>query len=221
VRLARILAVAAVALSATLAHPAATGGKPPGKKRPGTPGISISQPASIVFGSSGSIVGRLTGKNHAGRTVTLDADAYPYSTFHPRATTVSDQQGNYRFTVSPRVNTRYRVRAPSRQTATVVLKVRFRVTLAVGDLTPRRGSRVRFLGSVRPARDGRRVRIQKLSSRGTFFTLATARLRDAGTSRSRYSKRVRIRRSGVYRVKMFGDPANAIGYSRTVSVTVH
>jgi hypothetical protein len=156
--------------------------------------------------------------------VSLDADAFPYSTFHPSATTVSDQQGDYRFTVTPRLTTRYRVRAPSRQTAPVVLKIRFRVTLAVSDVTPRRGSRVRFLGSVRPARldlAQRYVRIQKLSSRGTFFTLASIRLRFGGTSRWRYSKRVRIRRSGIYRVKMFGDPANAIGYSRTVSITVH
>jgi hypothetical protein len=209
----------AVALSASVALPAGTTGKP--KKPPSRPGISIGNPAAIVFGSASSIAGKLTGKNHAGQTVTLEADAYPFSSFQVRATTVSDGNGNYRFAVAPRVNTRYRASAPSRMTATVVLKVRFRVTLSLGDFTPRSGSRVRFSGSVRPARDGRSLRIQKLSSRGTFFTLARTRLRDAGTSRSRYVKRVRIRRSGVYRVKVFGDGANATGYSRTVTITVH
>ena len=42
------------------------------------------------------------------------------------------------------------------------------------------GKRVRVFGVVRPARDGRKVQIQKRLRNGSFKTIATTRLRDAG-----------------------------------------
>ena len=41
-----------------------------------------------------------------------------------------------------------------------------------------------------------------------------ALLRDAGTELSRYSRRVRVRRDGVYRVKVAGDADHINGFSR-------
>ena len=216
----RTAACAALVLLASAAVPAPTGGKP-GER---APGIAIAHPAPIVLGSAGSIVGRLTGRRRAGRTAVLYADAHPYDRSRRRASTLTDRQGDYRFTVAPRVNTRYRVRipgtTPTLTSASVMLEVRFRVSLSISDPTPRAGSRVRFSGWVRPARDGRLVRLQRFSSRGTFATVARTRLRDAGARRSRYSRRLRINRSGLYRVRVGGDRANATASSRAVTIAV-
>ena len=47
-----------------------------------------------------------------------------------------------------------------------------------------------------------------------------ARLRDAGDVRSRYSRRVRIRRGGVYRVRAPADTDHATGLSRGRRISV-
>ena len=57
-----------------------------------------------------------------------------------------------------------------------------RITLKLSDATPTAGTRVRLFGVVRPARDGRRVQIQKRTRDGEFRTVATTRLRDAGAA---------------------------------------
>ena len=58
---------------------------------------------------------------------------------------------------------------------------------------------MRFRGTVRPQHDGTRVAIQRKRADGTWATVRTPLLRDAGSAYSRYSKRIRIRRSGTYR----------------------
>jgi plastocyanin len=98
---------------------------------------------------------------------------------------------------------------------------RIRVTLGVSDSTPRRGQRVRFSGSARPQHDGRLVYIQKRTRRGTYRTIARTRLRDAGASRSRYSRRLRIFRGGVFRARVLGDGDHRTGTSRTRRLVVH
>jgi hypothetical protein len=96
------------------------------------------------------------------------------------------------------------------------------VTLALSDATPRRGQRVRLFGSVRPQKDGGTVEIQKRSKGGVFRTVAKARLRDAGSARSVYSRRLRVLRDAVFRARVAGDAAYATGLSsaRTVDVRV-
>jgi plastocyanin len=77
-----------------------------------------------------------------------------------------------------------------------------KITLKVSDRTPRDGSRVRFYGRVTPADDGK-VKIQKRRRGGSFKTVASARLKDAG-ARSTYSRRLKIKADGVYRAR-FGQ----------------
>ena len=81
-----------------------------------------------------------------------------------------------------------------------------KVTLKVSDKTPREGSRVRFYGSVTPTDDGK-VRIQKRGRGGSFKTVTTAALKDAG-ARSTFSKRLRVKADGVYRAR-FGSALSA------------
>jgi plastocyanin len=89
------------------------------------------------------------------------------------------------------------------------------VTLRISDSTPARGQRVRFFGSVRPERDGRLVQLQRRRRGGSFRTVERIRLRDAGAGRSRYSKRLRVRSSAVFRARVPADADHEAGTSRT------
>jgi plastocyanin len=93
------------------------------------------------------------------------------------------------------------------------------ITLRISDATPSRGQRVRFFGSVKPERDGRVVQLQR-RRRGSFRTVERIRLRDAGASRSTYSKRLRMLSDAVFRARLASDAENQAGTSRTRRVNV-
>ena len=95
-----------------------------------------------------------------------------------------------------------------------------KVTLKVSDSTPSAGSRVRLFGVVRPARDGRKVQIQKRVRSGRFRTVATTRLRDAGTAKSEFSLRLRASADAVFRARVTGDGERATGVSGTRKLDV-
>jgi plastocyanin len=95
-----------------------------------------------------------------------------------------------------------------------------KVSFSVSDATPVRGSRVRLSGFVRPARDGRRVQIQQRGRGGSFRTIATARLLDAGSAKSRFSVRLKARADAVLRVRVAGDSERGAGVSATRKLDV-
>ncbi len=217
-----------LALAAALA-PAAIAAKPPATPKPDAPAaISIAvKPAIVVYSGTTTLSGRLTGAKNDSTAVRLEADdSRPYGdSYKPTGATANTaNNGSYAFTVKPLLNTQYRVVAqaspPVTSGAKLVL-VRMRVGFNLSDATPRRGSLVRFSGSVLPAHDGRAVLIQKRSPSGRFVTVARTTLRDAGTAKSTYSRRVRVFRDGVYRVKVAGDGDHINGFSRVRSVAVH
>jgi plastocyanin len=95
------------------------------------------------------------------------------------------------------------------------------VTLKVSDATPLAGKRVRVFGVVRPARDGRKVQIQKRLRNGSFKAIATTRLRNAGASKSTYSLRLRLSADTVLRARVAGDDEAATGLSHGRKLDVH
>jgi plastocyanin len=95
------------------------------------------------------------------------------------------------------------------------------VTLKVSDATPARGQRVRFFGTVRPAQDGRRVQLQRRTGGGSYRTVARIKLTDAGASRSKFSKRLRMLKDAVFRARLPADKAHAASTSRRKRVNVH
>lgn len=98
---------------------------------------------------------------------------------------------------------------------TVLVRVRYLVTFRANDYTARRGQLIRFSGYVRPARLGRVVRIQRRRANGTFRTIARARLRRSTIAgRSTYTRRIRVYRTAVYRVRISADADHATGTSR-------
>lgn len=90
-----------------------------------------------------------------------------------------------------------------------------RIALAfrASDYTLRIGQRIRFFGHARPRHDGLTVHIQRRARDGSFKTVARTRLRAARGNRSRYSRRLRIYRDGVFRARVRGDADHAAGTS--------
>jgi hypothetical protein len=182
-------------------------------------------PAQVTFGTPVAFAGRLTGaKTIAGETVSLQADVAPFEgTYADVATVVTDAGGNWTATHSPAALTRYRAQArtsPPTPSPAADVGVRVRVTRKVSDATPSRGERVRFSGLTAPAHDGAKVLIQRRTASG-WRTVATTTLLDAGADVSRYAKRVKVRRSGSYRVRVPAPDADHLrGTSRRRTLKV-
>lgn len=177
-------------------------GRPPASSS-ATLSASSSQ---LVIGSSTLLSGKVSGKKAAGAKVDLQAAPFPYTSFSTVASTAADAAGDFHFQEAPGINTEYRAVAkvaPSATSLTVLVKVRVKVTLHVGTTKPAVGTMVRFSGYLLPAYNGRFVLIQRKTATG-WKTVAQARLVASTplgtTSRSRYSKRIRFRKRGSYRV---------------------
>jgi hypothetical protein len=220
-----VIPALALALALALA-PAAAAQKPPKPPKGGSAVSLDAKPTIIVHGSATTLSGRVAGPTVAGLAVRLEADTTrPYGDgYRPTGlVAMTTTSGAYSLAVKPLLNTQYRAIAQTSPRVTSPPKlvlVRFRVGLKLSDSTPRRGSLVRFSGSVFPARDGRIAHIQKRSPTGRFVTVARTTLRDAGDARSSYNRRVRVYRDGVYRVKVPGDSQNINGFSRLRRITV-
>lgn len=214
------------ALAGLALVPAATAQKPP-KPAPGTYAISLdAKPDPVVFTKPTTLSGRLAGPTTAGVAMRLQQDTtLPLGDKFEDAgqSTTTATNGAFSFVVKPAVNTQYRVVAkttPDTTSAATLVSVRPLVGLKLSTSTPTAGARVRFSGSVLPAHDGSTVSIQRRSSTGGWVTVAKTTLKDAGDTRSAYARRLRVKRDGVYRVKLPGHADHVNGYSakRTIDV---
>jgi plastocyanin len=95
------------------------------------------------------------------------------------------------------------------------------VTLQVSDATPTRGARVRFFGTVKPEQDGRLLQLQRRARGGSYRTVARMRLTDAGASRSKFSKRLRVLGDAAFRARLPSDSGHEMGTSRARRLDVH
>ena len=204
-------------------------------RKPGSPGSSTSSatiaatPNPVLFGGLTTISGLVTGKKSGGAAVSLQSKPFPYTgPFTRIAGTTADATGHYSFKVVPSLNTIYNVvakLAPAATSPNLLVKVRVRVTLGVSTLKPAIGQLVRFQGFVLPAYNGQAAQIQRKTSTG-WRTVARATLVAAapvGTiARSKYTKRLRIRSSGTYRVRFApADGSRLVNTSPTRRLTVH
>ena len=183
----------------------------------------------ITVGSSSTISGVVTGKHTGGVTVTLESKAAPYSgAFTKVGDATTDSTGHYTFNVTPTINTMYEAVAKAQPTATssaLTVKVHVLVTEHLSTTNPAKGHSVRFTGYVEPAYNGKFALIQRKTATG-WRTVARAQLvatTAAGTiSRSHYSKRVKMTKSGTFRVTF--NPADGLRLANSTSgqkVTVH
>src|SRR5207302_6260023 len=151
------------------------------------------------------------GKRAGGAAVELQ-DQTGTSMFARVTTTTADATGHYTFKVTRDKSTVYRVvakTAPQATSSNLAIKVKVKVTLGVSTTKPKAGSLVRFSGFVLPAYNGKLVQIQRKTSTG-WKTVTRAKLAattPVGTvARSKYSKRLKISKSGTYRVSF--NPAD-------------
>ncbi len=217
------LLVASVAIAAAACMPVvASATHRPGHQR-GLGAVSLTiaaKPTTVVFGSATVISGRLRGPNNAGRTVALRADGYPFNVGDTVvARTRTSSNGSYSFSQRPDRNTNYQVTLGAVRSERVRVNVRFRVSFAASDYTPRAGQLVRFRGRACPESDGALVSIQRRGADGRYRTVRRTRLR-AATRCSTYSRRFRVSRDATYRATV-DDAARARGYSRARFLNAH
>jgi hypothetical protein len=181
-------------------------------------------PNPVGSGATTRISGHLEAYLTILAVIKLEESPAPFTAgFHETATTMTDEAGNYAFNgVRPTAGTRYRARSVFPITASDSLLVRFsrRVALRLSDRTPATGQAVRFRGTVTPAFAGGVVQIQRRGRKGKFRVVARARLKGA-VGFSTYSRRLRLRRSGVFRARVAGDPDHAPATSARRRARVH
>ena len=223
-RTTKLSATAAVTLLCVSPALAAKPVKPP--KGTPNPNLSIAANASnVTFGRSVTISGTLANAP-AGTNIDLQENPYPFKGFKPtKLGAVVGANGKYAIGgVKPGVNTQYRVvakTAPANPSSGILVNVRIRVTFNVSDSTPARGASIRFSGTATPPHTGARALIQKRRSSGGYRTIARPLLRANGSLSSKYSKRLRIRAKGTYRVVVSGDADHVRGTSRRHTLRVH
>jgi len=188
-------------------------------------------PLTINFSRSTTITGQMSGSGNAGVELTLEENPYPYTAgFKATATkTTTTATGAYSMLAAPMLATHYRVATKGKDAVMspeVAIRVRVKVTFHLGDSTPARGQKVRFYGTVLSGHDGKTVRIQRRTSTGGWRTVSTPVLVSAaplnGTTRSSYSKRLRVNSTGTFRVRMSpGDVDHIAGTSSHRTATTH
>jgi hypothetical protein len=211
----RLIVAAAIALLLVIAA-TSQAQKPP---KPGATTLKASA-AQVTFSQPVTLTGKVKG-GKPGLVVTLERHAAGETAFVPAGTATTDVNGDFAFTQRPAQSSVFRATSGTAVSPETAVAVAPLVGLKVSDATPRKGQRVRFSGTVRPQHDGTRVAIQRKKADGTWATVKTPLLRDAGSAFSRYSKRFRIRRSSTYRTVIGAHADHAEGVSRERALTIH
>ena len=183
-------------------------------------------PNPLLPGAATTLAGQLTGTGNGGREVVLQSNPFPYTQGFKNIGNklITDGTGNFSFGLQTvAFNTQYRVALPDKPSVVspiVVVSVSVRISTHLSTKTVKRGSKVRFSGSVRPAVDGTPIAIQKLNSKHHWVTIAGTATRHNSTASSVYSKKVTIRSGGKYRV--YAGVANGMYVPNTgTTVTIH
>jgi len=182
------------------------------------------KPNPVRYGRGTSVGGVLTGTGNAGHPIQLQANPFPHlagfvNVGNPQ---VASAQGVFEFTLlSVGLNTQFRVVLPSKPqvvSPVVGVGVAPRVGTRVSARTVFTGARVRFSGTVRPARKGARVVIQRKRGKRWRY-VAVTKSRKGAKRFSRYSRRVRIRRGGSYRVRVQSSDGSYVDSTgRTIKI---
>src|SRR4051812_45302762 len=181
-------------------------------------------PNPVIFGAGTTIAGQLTGTGNTGKQVVLQSRTFPYTTEFANATSPVVTDGNGAFTFAALalpLTTQLRVQTTDKKVTSPVatIGVAVRVETRVGTYRVTRGHRVRFSGVIHPGREGAQYAIQKLGRMGQWVTVAGGITRGGKTSFSGFSRRVRIRRGGQYRVFVrIIDGNYTSGIGRTIRI---
>ena len=166
-------------------------------------GLSLNaSPNPVTPNAKTLISGVLSGTGNGDRRVVLQANPFPYTQGFRNASDIhlTNADGTFSFPLlAIPVNTQYRVLLPNLPeigSPIVTVGVRPKVTISAKRL---HGRTFRFRGKVRPAHDGAGITIQRWNG-SAWVKVKSTHARAAKGDVSKYSKRVRVRRSGRYRV---------------------
>jgi hypothetical protein len=166
----------------------------------------VATPNPIRPNAATTLSGNLSGTGNANRQIVLQANPWPYTQGFQNASNVlvTDANGNFNFPVAAvPFNTQYRVLMPQNQNVQspiVAVSVTPKVTAHRKKVrNTKRGAIYKFSGTLTPAADGTPIAIQRLR-KGEWRTISGTLTRPASGGKSRYSKRVRLSKSGRFRV---------------------
>jgi hypothetical protein len=189
--------------------------------------IFAATPNPVLTGGTTTLAGQLTGTGNGGRDVVLQSNPFPYTQgFKPVGNKlVTDAGGNFSFGLQMvPFNTQFRVALPDKPAVVspiVVVSVLVRISTHLGAKTVKRGSKLTFQGSVSPDKDGGiPIAIQKLNSKNHWVTITGTVTHANGGTSSKYSKHVKIRSGGKYRVYAGVTNGSYVPNTGTV-VTIH
>ena len=144
------------------------------------------------------LAGTLAGTGNAGRKIVLQNNPWPYTQGFKNASNeqLTNAQGGFAFPLlGVLFNSQYRVRLPERPAVVEPDRHGRREVLVhthVSKHRVKRGRRVRFSGSISPARPGAQIAFQKKTKSGRWVTIDGTVIRSGG----KYRQRVKIRRGG-------------------------
>ncbi len=183
-------------------------------------------PNPVPYGSGTTLTGTLSGTGNAGQAIVVKQNPFPFTGgLQPFGNKViTDRAGNFSVALlTVPLTTQYvaQVNGKSITSPVLTVPVAVRVGTAVSRKVVKRGRRVRFSGSIRPARDGAQVAIQR-RVRGKWRTVTGTITHHRSSQLSTYAKRVRITKGGAYRVWVSlqdGNYTSAAG--RTIMLRTH
>jgi hypothetical protein len=212
-----IITTAALAVLGAIA---AAGAGDAAKPAPATLTIAADH-ASVKYGATVTLSGNLGGSNVSARTVRVQEDVYPLSSFSNSGSATTSATGGWSLAVKPTADTRYRASSGKTDSPTVDVMVRPAITLKLSDRTPKRGQRVRFSGQVCPEHDSVATELQRRTSSGWKKVAGPVLADIPGSTCSKYSVRKRVRKSGTYRTHFAADADHAAGNSPRRRAVVH
>ena len=174
------LLLAAAILTVALALAVASEGEAQKPPKPGATTLKASAD-KVTFSQPVALTGKVKGGKQGDRGHARAPRGGP-TAFVPAGTATTDANGDFSFaSARPRAPSTAPPPARPATSPDTAVAVAPLVGLKVSDSTPRKGQRVRFRGTVRPQHDGTRVAIQRKRADGTWVTVRTPLLRDAGS----------------------------------------
>jgi hypothetical protein len=185
----------------------------------------VATPTSVAPNAPTVLTGQLTGTNNANRDVRVEASQWPYVGGFKQIGNkiVTDSQGNFTFNVlNVPFNTQFRVALAQRpEVVSPIVAVSVPLTVRTDIRTVKtfaHSKKVRFKGSVSPAPGTPSLAVQKKRS-GVWTTIATAKQWTVNSSGVTFKKKVRIGKSGKFRiVAQDASGKYAVGAGRVVSI---
>ena len=181
-------------------------------------------PNPVVFGAGVNVTGQLTGTGGGGKQVVLQQRAFPYTNAFANVGNAVVTGANGAFTFAALAlpsTTQLRVQTTDGKVTSpvAIVAVAVRVETRVRTYRVKRGHKIRFSGVIHPGRDGAQYAIQKRGRSGQWVTVAGGITHRGSANYSGFSRHVRIRRGGDYRVYVrIVDGNYTSGIGRTIHI---